>query len=306
MELYQSLFLVSFISTSNSLFTDLLGCYGGPCAGTEGGRLKSPAYPAPYPARQSVKYELETNYGARISLKFNSFDLEQSAMCQYDSVKIIDSDGAEMGPYCGATSPPTFTSVTNKLTIEFTSDVAKQGGGFEAEWSKVPMSGSSKVIKSPNYPANYPSCYQDRVDVFQGKRGSKVKIDIVSFDIASPDLVMVFEGTPSYTDVKAIFGEAPGCPSNKNKNRKQKEKMKQRFSSNLTQILKSIKQNQIIFGFEFIAVLVPGSNGQPINAISPSPSVVTSLTSRTNTVSVWLLSDISGEASGFEFKLSEM
>ena len=96
------------------------------------------------------------------------------------------------------------------------------------------------------------------MDVFQGKRGSKVKIDIVNFDIASPDLVMVFEGTPSYTDVKAIFGNAPGCPSKrnsiKNKNRKQKEKMKQRFSSNLTQILKNIKQNQMIFGFEFIAV----------------------------------------------------
>merc|ERR1712032_1173404 len=218
--------------------------------------------------------------------KFNSFDLEQSAMCQYDSVKIIDSDGAGMGPYCGASSPPTFTSVTNKLTIELKSDVAKQGGGFEAEWSKVQMSGSSKIIKSPNHPADYPSCYQDRVDVF--------------------------EGTPSYTDVKAIFGNAPGCPSKrnsiKNKNRKQKEKMKQRFSSNLTQILKNIKQNQMIFGFEFIAVLVPGPNGQPINAISPSPNppVVTSLTSRTNTMSVWLLSDNSGQASGFEFKLSEL
>merc|ERR1712172_196416 len=91
--------LLSIISTSNGLFTNLLGCYGGPCPGTEGGRVKSPNYPAPYPAKQSVKYELETNYGARITLKFNSFDLEQSEMCQYDSVKIIDSDGAEMGPY---------------------------------------------------------------------------------------------------------------------------------------------------------------------------------------------------------------
>ena len=62
-------------------------CFGGLCPGTEGGKLKSPNYPAHYPARQRIKYELETNYGARIRLKFNSFDLEQSAMCQYDSVK---------------------------------------------------------------------------------------------------------------------------------------------------------------------------------------------------------------------------
>ena len=53
-----------------------------------------------------------------------------------------------MGPYCGATSPPTFTSVTNKLTMEFTSDVAMQAGGFDAEWAKVPMSGSSKVSQN--------------------------------------------------------------------------------------------------------------------------------------------------------------
>ena len=58
----------------------------------------------------------------------------------------------------------------------------------------------------------------------------------------------------------------------------------------------------------FLQVLVPGPNGQPINAISPSPNppVVTSLTSRTNTMSVWLLSDNSGQASGFEFKLREL
>ena len=80
-------------------------------------------------------------------------------------------------------------------------------------------------------------------------------MDIVNFDFASPDLVMVFEGTPSYNDVIAIFGGVPGCPSKRNSiSRKQKEKMKQRFSTSLNQLLKNIKQNQMIFGFEFIAV----------------------------------------------------
>ena len=50
-----------------------------------------------------------------------------------------------MGKYCGPSLPPTFTSVTNKLTLEFTSDVDSQAGGFEAEWTKVPMSGNTKV-----------------------------------------------------------------------------------------------------------------------------------------------------------------
>ena len=59
--------------------------------------------------------------------------------------RIIDSDGAELGQYCGTSSPPSFNSVTNKLTLEFTSDVDIQAGGFEAEWTKVPMSGNTKV-----------------------------------------------------------------------------------------------------------------------------------------------------------------
>lgn len=295
------------MSTSNGLFTHLLGCYGGPCPGTEGGRLKTPNYPAPYPARQSIKYELETNYGARIRLKFNSFDLEQSAMCQYDSVKIIDSDGVEMGPYCGTSSPPTFTSLTNKLTLEFTSDVAMQAGGFEAEWTKVPMSANSKTITSPNYPSNYPACYADRVDVFQGKRGSKVKIDIAKFDLLN-DFVLVFEGAPSYTDVQNLFGTTPGCPTTK---RKSPKKNKKQLKKNADQMLKKIKQNQIVFGFEFIAILAPGPvPGTAINALFPypplNPPVVTSLTSRTNTITVWMLTDGFGEDSGFEFKLTEL
>ena len=64
-----------------------------------------------------------------------------------------------MGPYCGSSSPPTFTSVTNKLTLEFTSDVAMQAGGFEAEWSKVPMSGHSKVSQSSKYTQTYAYVY---------------------------------------------------------------------------------------------------------------------------------------------------
>ena len=105
---------------------------------------------------------------------------------------------------------------------------------------------------SPNYPSNYPSCYTDRVDVFQGKKGSKVKLDIASFDLDFSDLILVFEGTPSYKDVKEIFSTAPGCPPPNNRNSPKKNKKQLRKIAR--DWIDRIKQNQIVFGFEFLAV----------------------------------------------------
>ena len=46
----------------------------------------------------------------------------------------------------------------------------------------------------------------DRVDVYQGKRGSKVHIDIVNFDFGASTeggaIIMIFEGTPSFPDAR--------------------------------------------------------------------------------------------------------
>ena len=165
------------------------------------------------------------------------------------------------------------------------------------------------------------------MDVFQGKRGSKVKIDIAKFDLLN-DFVLVFEGAPSYTDVQNLFGTTPGCPTTK---RKSPKKNKKQLKKNAEQMLKKIKQNQIVFGFEFIAVslthvteiillqnknnssqiLAPGPvPGTAINALFPypplNPPVVTSLTSRTNTITVWMATDSVQRGSGFEFKITEL
>ena len=63
---------------------------------------------------------------------------------------------------------------------------------------------------------------------------------------------MVFEGTPSYTEVKNLFGTIPGCPPTQRRNSPQKNKKQLR--KNVRDLVDRIKQNQILFGFEFIAV----------------------------------------------------
>ena len=67
-------------------------CLGGVCPGTERGTIISPNHPANYPAKSSIKYILETNYGSKIKLYFgDNFKIEKgefnSTSCEYDSVK---------------------------------------------------------------------------------------------------------------------------------------------------------------------------------------------------------------------------
>ena len=90
------------------------------------------------------------------------------------------------------------------------------------------------------------------MDVFQGKKGSKVKINIDNFDLVDfSDFVMVFEGTPSYKDVKeSLLSPVPGCPTGRNS----PEKNKKQLRKDVRKWINEIKRNQIILGFEFIAV----------------------------------------------------
>ena len=89
------------------------------------------------------------------------------------------------------------------------------------------------------------------MDVFQGKRGSKIKIDIAKFKLIN-DFVLVLEGAPSYTDVQALFGSLPppGCPLPRNLPKKNKKQLKK----SAEKMLNKLRQNAMLFGFEFIAV----------------------------------------------------
>ena len=94
----------------------------------------------------------------------------------------------------------------------------------------------------------------DRVDVYQGKRGSKVHIDIVNFDFGASTeggaIIMIFEGTPSFPDARNMLSSTPGCfgtrkPRKKNKKQLKREKLK---------LAHRMKQNQKETGVEILDV----------------------------------------------------
>jgi hypothetical protein len=76
--------------------------------------------------------------GNRIKLTFTSFDLEDNPNCEYDYVKVVDSDGTtKLAKLCGSFIPSIIKSSGNKLTVVFYSDDSVTKKGFLATWSKV-------------------------------------------------------------------------------------------------------------------------------------------------------------------------
>ena len=85
-------------------------------------------------------------------------------MTCFSFLRLYDSDESLMESFCGDTAPPlSYMSVTNKMTVEFTSDMDTQMTGFKAYWDRVPPNGTvSGYIQSPRYPDKYQSCEVER------------------------------------------------------------------------------------------------------------------------------------------------
>ena len=71
--------------------------------------------------------------GEKISLRFNSFNLEEDGSC--NKAKLVVRDGSNqdsnvLGVYCGIKQPPALTSTGNRLWLQFTSTNGAEGKGF--------------------------------------------------------------------------------------------------------------------------------------------------------------------------------
>merc|ERR1719431_1215074 len=113
-------------------------CTGGDCASTSDGIIQSTNYPEKYPDKDDLSFPLEVPSGSTIELTFQDFSVESHAKCDYDYVKVVDSDGkTELGKLCGDATPSTMRSSGNKMTVIFHSDENVNKKGFKATWKAV-------------------------------------------------------------------------------------------------------------------------------------------------------------------------
>ena len=108
--------------------------------------ITSPNYPSNYPHNKDKEYKLEAGKGARVSLTFTHFALEEEEVailpggpeCEYDWVKVMDGNGTElMAKACGSTLPGKVTSKTSTMVVKFHSDESVNDKGFRAQWEEV-------------------------------------------------------------------------------------------------------------------------------------------------------------------------
>ena len=107
------------------IFDFIIGCGGRLSSPT--GSITSPGYPSPYHHNAECTWEIHVAQGSKISLVFLDLDLETSANCGYDYVKLYD--GADqrskvLGKYCHSSQEP-IVSTGNSLVVVFRTDYSQ-------------------------------------------------------------------------------------------------------------------------------------------------------------------------------------
>ena len=89
--------------------------------------IASPNFPDNYDTNEEFERLIEVPKGKIIYIQFTHFNIEliehPSDPCHYDWVMIIDGNGTELLPKsCGVDIPGDVVSLTNKVTVKFSSD----------------------------------------------------------------------------------------------------------------------------------------------------------------------------------------
>ncbi|KAJ8936435.1 hypothetical protein NQ318_015581, partial [Aromia moschata] len=160
------------------------------------GTIASPTHPdGYYPPRLRCSWLIIAPPQNVIQLTWITFNLEQSHECRYDSVEVYDNNtalgtGDLMGKFCGFTLPRPLLTLSNTMTIVFTTDITIHMDGFRAAYVFIPESNvcggnyftSAGVIKSPKYPDEYP-VNQECIWTITVQPSEQILLNVTDFDI---------------------------------------------------------------------------------------------------------------------------
>ncbi len=84
-------------------------------------------------------YVIRMPLGTRVRIEFTKFELEESQNCKFDKIEIFEGQSSEseeglIGRYCGTNKPNVITSLTNVVTVKFTTDWSGSEEGFQLSY----------------------------------------------------------------------------------------------------------------------------------------------------------------------------
>ncbi|XP_076088249.1 bone morphogenetic protein 1-like isoform X2 [Mytilus galloprovincialis] len=100
------------------------------------GRIQSPNYPKYYSIKTDCEYLIAIPYNGSINLTFIDFELEKQSDCNYDFVKIYDSN-IYIGKFCGTQIPVLPLTLSSSIRVVFHSDDSRTFKGFYAIFSEI-------------------------------------------------------------------------------------------------------------------------------------------------------------------------
>ncbi|XP_033117677.1 tolloid-like protein 1 isoform X1 [Anneissia japonica] len=162
------------------------------------GNITTPSYPENYPREKNCVWQIVAPANHRISLEFNTFDLEGNEQCKYDFTEVRSGlqGGTLHGRYCGDKKPNTITSRHNNMRIEFHSDstVSKQGffATFFADIDECEQNNGGCQHVCTNTLGSYTCSCRNGFTLHQNDRdckesGCRHEIDAYEGEITSPN-----------------------------------------------------------------------------------------------------------------------
>ncbi|KAJ6666688.1 hypothetical protein lerEdw1_020412 [Lerista edwardsae] len=140
------------------------------------GQIASPLWPRSYPHNSNYQWTISVNATQVIHGQILQMEIEDLFFCFFDKLKVYDGPSIRsrlIATYCG-TTPSSFTSSGNAVTLQLLSDSSASGKGFLLDWRAVETSadagngipigacgGFSTIsdtplfLFSPGWPSNY-------------------------------------------------------------------------------------------------------------------------------------------------------
>ncbi|XP_039617801.1 ovochymase-2-like isoform X1 [Polypterus senegalus] len=186
-----------------------------------------------YPMEQGSEYTngsvcswvVEVPKDFQIEIKILWLDIEKQPLCRSDYLALYSENGDLLGKICGNTPPAPFLTESNKVELQFVSDISYSGKGFELQYTAVLKSGSGcgsiaklnqpGTIDSFNYPFPY-SANSDCIWKVVAGMNQVVKIRFIDFEVEESldctyDSVSIFNDFERHLPIAKLCGDSiPG------------------------------------------------------------------------------------------------
>ncbi|XP_035743302.1 cubilin-like [Vespa mandarinia] len=165
------------------------------------GIIESPGQDSNYENNEECTWIIQAPPGYVVQLNWLSFNLEYQIRCRNDYVSVYEniskSEDSHLGTYCGNNKPPILTSRERTMVIFFETDSSITLNGFMATYIFIDVSKvcggyyvqQSGVIRSPNYPENYPRS-KECVWVLEAPNRQRVTLIVDTFELESHENCM--------------------------------------------------------------------------------------------------------------------